>query len=93
MKSCIVNNADLKFVVKTTKPENIIKEAKKVNVVLVDIKMTRKEYLIKLLKGLDTEYFRIDNISACLDGNFSIEQLELIIEILKENNKNTFKEM
>jgi len=44
----------------------------------------RREHLISLLNNLDNDYFSFSYDRVCLDGNFTLEQLELIIEILKE---------
>ena len=48
--------------------------------------MNRKEALITFLKNLDTDYFSFAQYSTtvCLDGNYTIEQLKIIIELLEE---------
>jgi len=57
-----------------------------------DKKLTRKEEIEKRLKELHTDYWTIPHYSskAFLDGDFTIEQLGLFIELLviQEQNKN-----
>jgi len=49
--------------------------------------MTRKEELEQQLYNLNTDYNDFGGDTVCLDGNFTTEQLEIILELLKLNKK------
>ena len=48
--------------------------------------MNRREGLSIYLKNLDTDYFSFSSQSTtvCLDGNYTTEQLKIILELLEE---------
>lgn len=47
--------------------------------------MSRTEEIINKLRELNTDYWNVQSTSgtACLDGDFTIEQLKLFIELLE----------
>jgi len=50
--------------------------------------MTRKEKLLERLKELNTDYYVFSPLSGgnvCLDGDYTIEEIEIILEIMKES--------
>jgi len=56
--------------------------------------LTREEIIIKRLRELNTDYWHVPSSSGtiCLDGNFTIEQLKLFIELLEIHEQNKNKE-
>lgn len=52
--------------------------------------MSKKEEIINKLRELNTDYWHVPNTigTACLDGDFTIEQLKLFIELIEINESN-----